>query len=62
MNTGEIRQFVAGATLGAVLSDGFVPVSPYVAEAQLTGQRVLASKALRRQRKAERQNRKRGRS
>ena len=47
---------------GDALPDGFVPVADHVAKAQLVGQRVLASKALRRRRKVERQNRKAGRN
>ena len=43
------------------LPPGFVPVSDQVAKAQLVGQRVLATKQLRRLRKVERQNRKAGR-
>ena len=46
---------------GEPIPDGFVPVAPHVAEAQLVGQKVLASKSLRRLRKMHRQARKAGR-
>ncbi len=47
---------------GEPMPDGFVAVPKHVAEAQLIGKRVLASRSLRRLRKIARQNRKAGRS
>lgn len=55
-HTGEVRP------LAEVLHNSdFVPISSGVAQAQLEGQRVLATRALRKMRKVERQNRKAGR-
>jgi len=56
-NTGEIIRLGTDEEL----PPGFVHVSPQVARAQIAGQRVLASKALRQKRKRERQARKAGR-
>ena len=46
---------------GDAIPNGFLSVPNHVAEAQLIGQRKMASKSLRRLRKIQRQNRKAGR-
>ena len=58
-NTGQVIRM---GEPGEPLPAGFFPVAPYVAMAQLEGQRVLATRALRTERKRERQARRRGRS
>lgn len=57
-NTGQVITLDRGEPL----PPGFVPVADQVAEAQLVGQRAMASKSLRRLRKIQRQNRKAGRN
>ena len=53
--TGEVVQIASGE----LIPEGYVFVSEYVAKAQLTGQRQLASKSLRRLRQSVRAGRNR---
>ena len=57
-NSGQVIALLEGE----LIPGGFVPVAPHVAEAQLAGQKVLASKSLKRLRKIHRKARKQGRT
>lgn len=61
LETGDVIEVPRDDEGRFVLPRGYFPVSARVAEAQLEGQRVLATRKLRRLRKVERQNVRRGR-